>query len=83
MVCKKRLAKRLRAGEFAVIDHSDLDRVAAESLVECRPAAVLNAYAESCPNLKPNSVPRETLSNRRAAANARSTRRSASYPETS
>ena len=29
----KKLAKRLRAGEFAVIDHSDLDRVAAESLV--------------------------------------------------
>lgn len=53
----KKLAKRLRAGEFAVIDHSDLDRVAAESLVECRPAAVLNAapsISGRYPNLGPD-----------------------------
>jgi thiamin pyrophosphokinase catalytic region protein len=52
----KKLAKRLRAGEFAVIDHSDLDRVAAESLVECRPAAVLNA-APSISGRYPNLGP--------------------------
>ena len=53
----KKLTKRLRAGEFAVIDHSDLDRVAAESLVECRPAAVLNAapsISGRYPNLGPD-----------------------------
>lgn len=52
----KKLTKRLRAGEIAVIDHSDLDRVAAEGLVECRPAAVLNAAASVSgryPNLGP------------------------------
>lgn len=52
----KKLAKRLRAGEFAVIDHADLDRVAAESLVECRPAAVLNA-APSISGRYPNLGP--------------------------
>jgi len=52
----KKLTKRLRAGEFAVIDHSDLDRVAAESLVECRPAAVLNA-APSISGRYPNLGP--------------------------
>ena len=39
----KSLTKRLRPGDVAVIDHLDLDRVAAEALVACRPAAVLNA----------------------------------------
>lgn len=39
----KRLVKRLQPGEIAVIDHEDIDRVAAEALLECRPAAVLNA----------------------------------------
>jgi uncharacterized membrane-anchored protein len=39
----KRLVKRLQPGDIAVIDHIDLDRVAAESLVACRPAAVVNA----------------------------------------
>jgi uncharacterized membrane-anchored protein len=41
----KDLVKRLRAGEIAVIDHEDLDRVAAEGLIEARPAAVVNAAA--------------------------------------
>ena len=41
----KYLTKRLRAGEIAVIDHQDIDRVAAEALVACRPAAVVNAAA--------------------------------------
>ncbi|MDP9388692.1 MAG: putative cytokinetic ring protein SteA [Actinomycetota bacterium] len=41
----KELTKRLQPGEVAVIDHEDLDRVAAEALVRCRPAAVVNAAA--------------------------------------
>jgi uncharacterized membrane-anchored protein len=39
----KDLAKRLRAGEIAVIDHTDIDRVAAESLIAAGIAAVVNA----------------------------------------
>ncbi|WP_017178816.1 putative cytokinetic ring protein SteA [Actinomyces timonensis] len=52
----KDLVKRLNPGDIAVIDHSDLDRVAAESLVEKRPAAVLNAspsVSGRYPNLGP------------------------------
>src|SRR5690625_434219 len=52
----KSLPKRLRAGEIAVIDHTDIDRVSAEALVACRPAAVLNAAASISgryPNLGP------------------------------
>ena len=41
----KNLVKRLRPGDVAVIDHADIDRVAAETLVECRPAAVVNVAA--------------------------------------
>ncbi|MCU1675253.1 MAG: thiamine pyrophosphokinae, catalytic region [Frankiales bacterium] len=41
----KNLAQRIKPGEIAVIDHVDLDRVAAESLVAKRPAAVVNAGA--------------------------------------
>ncbi len=52
----KRLTKRLQPGEIAVIDHTDLDRVAAESLVERRPAAVLNA-APSVSGRYPNLGP--------------------------
>jgi uncharacterized membrane-anchored protein len=39
----KRLVKRLLPGEIAIIDHADIDRVAAEALIEARPAAVVNA----------------------------------------
>src|SRR4029450_11791945 len=39
----KNLVERLRPGDVAVIDHVDIDRVAAETLVECRPVAVVNA----------------------------------------
>ncbi|MFM7069800.1 MAG: putative cytokinetic ring protein SteA, partial [Actinomycetes bacterium] len=39
----KRLVTRLRPGDVAVIDHDDVDRVAAEGLVAARPAIVLNA----------------------------------------
>ena len=41
----KNLTKRLRQGDIAVIDHTDLDRVSAEALLAARPAAVINAAA--------------------------------------
>ncbi len=41
----KELIGRLRPGDVAVIDHLDLDRVAAEGLVLAGPAAVVNAAA--------------------------------------
>ncbi|WP_194949535.1 putative cytokinetic ring protein SteA [Actinomyces trachealis] len=53
----KRLTKRLQPGDIAVVDHTDLDRVAAEALVECQPAAVLNA-APSVSGRYPNLGPR-------------------------
>src|SRR5665647_2137993 len=52
----KRLTKRLRPGDIAVIDHLDIDRVSAEALVSCRPVAVLNAARSTSgryPNLGP------------------------------
>ena len=39
----KALIQRLQPGEIAIIDHADLDRVAAEGLVEAQVAAVINA----------------------------------------
>ncbi len=39
----KNLVKRLQPGDIAVIDHEDLDRVAAETLVQARVAGVINA----------------------------------------
>lgn len=52
----KRLAGRLRPGDIAVIDHVDLDRVAADSLVAVGVTAVLNAkpsVSGRYPNLGP------------------------------
>ena len=52
----KRLVGRLRAGDVAVIDHLDLDRVAADSLVAVGVSAVLNAkpsISGRYPNLGP------------------------------
>ena len=52
----KKLTKRLQPGEIAIIDHTDLDRVAAEALVECGASAVLNAspsISGRYPNLGP------------------------------
>src|SRR5690606_13839931 len=52
----KRLAGRLRPGDIAVIDHVDLGRVAADSLVAAGVAAVLNAQPSVSgryPNLGP------------------------------
>jgi uncharacterized membrane-anchored protein len=52
----KNLVKRLRPGDVAVIDHLDLDRVAADTLVERRPAAVVNV-ASSISGRYPNVGP--------------------------
>jgi uncharacterized membrane-anchored protein len=52
----KRLVGRLRPGDIAVIDHVDLDRVAADSLVAVGVCAVLNAkpsISGRYPNLGP------------------------------
>ncbi|WP_067141751.1 putative cytokinetic ring protein SteA [Microtetraspora malaysiensis] len=52
----KRLTKRLKAGEIAIIDHVDVDRVSAEALVACGAAAVVNVAAGISgryPNLGP------------------------------
>jgi uncharacterized membrane-anchored protein len=52
----KRLVGRLRAGDLAVIDHVDIDRVAADALVAVGVSAVLNAkpsISGRYPNLGP------------------------------
>jgi uncharacterized membrane-anchored protein len=52
----RRLAGRLRPGDIALIDHTDLDRVSAEALVAANVAAVLNAkrsISGRYPNLGP------------------------------
>jgi len=57
----KNLTKRLRPGDVAVIDHVDLDRVAAEALVGCGVAAVVNV-APSVSGRYPNLGPEVLLS---------------------
>jgi uncharacterized membrane-anchored protein len=52
----KDLVRRLQPGEIAVIDHPDLDRVAAEALVAAGAAAVVNA-APSITGRYPNGGP--------------------------
>jgi uncharacterized membrane-anchored protein len=52
----KDLTKRLRAGDIAVIDHLDIDKVSAEALLACKPAAVVNA-ALSITGRYPNMGP--------------------------
>src|SRR4051812_6224187 len=52
----KRLVGRLRPGDIAIIDHVDIDRVAADSLVAVGVSAVLNAkpsISGRYPNLGP------------------------------
>src|ERR1700729_4392984 len=56
----KVLVKRLAPGDIAVIDHADLDRVSADELIACRPAAVVNA-AKSITGRYPNLGPRLLL----------------------
>jgi uncharacterized membrane-anchored protein len=52
----KNLIPRLRPGDIAVIDHADLDRVAAEGLVQARVGAVVNV-ASSMTGRYPNVGP--------------------------
>jgi uncharacterized membrane-anchored protein len=52
----KDLVKRLRPGDVAVIDHADLDRLAAEDLAASGAAAVVNVAA-SCTGRYPNAGP--------------------------
>src|SRR5690606_37633041 len=57
----KRLVGRLRPGDIAVIDHVDLDRVAADSLAAAGVSAVLNAkpsISGRYPNLGPEVLVR-------------------------
>lgn len=52
----KRLVTRLRPGEIAIIDHEDVDRVAAETIIEARAGGVVNASPSSSgryPNVGP------------------------------
>jgi uncharacterized membrane-anchored protein len=60
----KHLVKRLRPGEIAVIDHVDIDRIAAEELIEAQVVAVLNASTSSqgrYPNAGPLMLAREGI----------------------
>ena len=55
----KDLIKRLEGGEVAVIDHEDLDRVAADGLVDAKVVAVVNAAPSMSgryPNLGPQRL---------------------------
>ena len=55
----KRLTKRLKPGDIAVIDHVDLDRVAGDALVAAGVAAVVNAapsISGRYPNLGPEAI---------------------------
>jgi uncharacterized membrane-anchored protein len=53
----KNLTKRLNPGDVAIIDHRDLDRVSADSLISCQVAAVVNV-APSISGRYPNLGPR-------------------------
>src|SRR4051794_38542892 len=52
----KNLITRLRPGEVAVIDHEDIDRIAAEGLIEAQAGAVVNA-SKSISGRYPNVGP--------------------------
>ena len=52
----KLLVKRVQPGEIMVIDHADLDRVAAETIVEAQAGGVINA-ADSISGRYPNLGP--------------------------
>jgi uncharacterized membrane-anchored protein len=57
----KDLIPRLQAGEIAVIKHRDLDRVAADGLIEAGAAAIVNC-AESVSGRYPNGGPIRVVS---------------------
>jgi uncharacterized membrane-anchored protein len=52
----KNLTKRLKPGDIAIIDHTDLDRVAADALIRSEVAAVVNV-APSISGRYPNQGP--------------------------
>jgi uncharacterized membrane-anchored protein len=52
----KNLTKRLSAGDIAIIDHGDLDRVSADALIGCQVKAVVNV-APSITGRYPNMGP--------------------------
>jgi len=56
----KNLAKRLKPGDIALIDHEDIDSTAALMLVEAKAQAVINA-AKCCSGRYPNLGPRVLL----------------------
>jgi uncharacterized membrane-anchored protein len=56
----KHLTRRLVPGDIAIIDHADLDRVSAESLLQCQVAAVVNV-ACSITGRYPNMGPQLLL----------------------
>lgn len=52
----KELVHRLKSGDIAVINHMDIDEVAANSLVQCKPRIIINAsksISGRYPNLGP------------------------------
>src|SRR3954469_4000494 len=54
-----RLVGRLNRGDIAIVDHVDLDRMAAEALVAAKPAAIINAQPSISgryPNLGPQVI---------------------------
>ena len=60
----KRLVGRLSPGDVAIIDHPDLDRVAADALVEAKVSAVVNAQPSITgryPNLGPEVLTRNGI----------------------
>lgn len=52
----KKLVQRIKPGEIAVIDHPDIDRIAAEMLIKTRPRLVINA-GDSISGRYPNPGP--------------------------
>jgi len=60
----KDLTKRLNAGDIAIIDHRDIDRVSAEALVEAQTPLVINAapsISGSYPNIGPAILARNGI----------------------
>jgi uncharacterized membrane-anchored protein len=60
----KRLIGRLNPGDIAIIDHADLDRVAADSLVAAKVSAVVNAQPSISgryPNLGPEVLAKNNI----------------------
>ncbi|MCS7253000.1 MAG: putative cytokinetic ring protein SteA [Armatimonadota bacterium] len=52
----KRLVRRLRQGEIALIDHEDIDVIAAHSLIEAGASVVINVSNSATGNLPPEGA---------------------------